>query len=106
MADPIESVRALYRHVGQEVTPLHARRMQAFLDHRLQDAFGRHRYDAADFGWTYPGLAVEIEDYIERYGIQAESVGAAPGADSPSPTGGKGLPHEPQRRREYRLRGC
>ena len=37
--------------------------MQAFLEERPQDAFGRHRYDPADFGWTYAGLAEEFTDY-------------------------------------------
>ena len=71
LADPVESVRGLYRRYGEEVGPLHARRMRAFLEQRPQDAFGRHRYDPADFGWTYDGLASEFKGYIERYGIAA-----------------------------------
>ena len=47
--------------------------MQAFLAHRPQDAFGRHRYDPADFGWTYPELAEEFEDYTTRYHIETPS---------------------------------
>lgn len=70
MADPVESVRRLYRRYGEDVTPLHARRMRAFLDQRPQDAFGRHRYDPADFGWTYPALAAEFRDYIDRYDVE------------------------------------
>ena len=49
--------------------PLHARRMETYLQDRPQDAFGRHRYDPADFGWTYAGLAEEFADYTERYQI-------------------------------------
>jgi hypothetical protein len=70
MADPVESVRRLYERHGEEVGALHARRMRAFLEQRPQDAFGRHRYDPADFGWTYPGLATEFKDYVERYRIE------------------------------------
>lgn len=70
VADPVGSVQALYGQFGEEVGSLHARRMRGFLDHRPQDRFGRHRYDPADFGWTYAGLDAEFEDYIERYGIQ------------------------------------
>jgi hypothetical protein len=70
MADPLEAVRQLYRSFGEEVGPLHARRMKAFLDHRPQDAFGRHRYDPADFGWTYADLAKEFKEYTERYRIR------------------------------------
>jgi hypothetical protein len=46
--------------------------MEVFLQQRPQDAFGRHRYDPSDFGWTYPGLADEFAGYIERYSVAAE----------------------------------
>ena len=57
---------------------LHARRMQAFLEHRPQDVFGRHRYDPADFGWTYAGLATEFKDYTERYHIETRGAIRSP----------------------------
>jgi hypothetical protein len=69
IADPVGTVRALYRCFGEEVGSLHARRMHALLEDRPQDRFGRHRYDPADFGWTYPALATEFADYTERYRI-------------------------------------
>jgi hypothetical protein len=72
MDDPLGTVRDLYRHFGGEVSDLHARRMEAFLQHRPKDAFGRHRYDPADFGWTYAGLAEEFSDYIDRYHVRSE----------------------------------
>jgi len=74
MADPVEAVGVLYRSFGEEVGPLHTRRMRAFLEQRPPDVFGRHRYDPVDFGWTYAGLDAEFRDYIERYRIQ--TVGA------------------------------
>jgi hypothetical protein len=69
-ADPLATVRALYADSGGEVCDLHARRMQAFLDHRPKDVFGRHNYDPADFGWTYAGLAEEFREYTDRYRIR------------------------------------
>jgi hypothetical protein len=72
MADPVDAVRRLYRAVGDEVSPLHARRMVALLEQRPQDAFGHHRYDPADFDWTYPGLAEEFAGYIRRYSVAPE----------------------------------
>jgi hypothetical protein len=45
--------------------------MRAFLEQRPQDLFGRHRYDPADFGWSYPGLSGEFSAYIERYHVEA-----------------------------------
>jgi hypothetical protein len=74
MADPVEAVCQLYRTFGEEVGSLHARRMRAFLTDRPADAFGHHRYDPADFGWTYAGLAAEFADYTERYGIATAPV--------------------------------
>ena len=73
MADPLATVRGLYRSFGDEVSDLHARRMEAFLEQRPQDAFGRHRYDPADFGWTYAGLAEEFADYTARYQVRTEA---------------------------------
>jgi hypothetical protein len=73
MADPLGTVRDLYRSFGDDVGDLHARRMQAFLEDRPKDAFGHHRYDPADFGWTYAGLAEEFSDYTERYHIRTEA---------------------------------
>ncbi len=70
VADPVASVRALYGQFGEEVGSLHARRMHAFLEQRPQDRFGRHRYDPADFGWSYPSLATEFADYIEHYHVE------------------------------------
>jgi hypothetical protein len=69
IADPVETVRRLYGEFDQEVGSLHVRRMHAFLADRPQDAFGRHHYDPADFGWTYAALATEFEDYTDRYRI-------------------------------------
>ena len=71
-ADPTEAVCRLYAQYGGEVTDLHARRMRAFLEHRPKDAFGRHRYDPADFGWTYPELAEEFREYTDRYQVPSE----------------------------------
>jgi hypothetical protein len=72
MADPVRTVRELYRSFGDEVSDEHARRMTALLRDRPKDAFGRHRYDPADFGWTYAEIGEEFSDYASRYGVQPE----------------------------------
>lgn len=69
MADPVQAMRDLYAAHGEEVGPLHERRMRTWLDQRPQDTFGRHRYDPADFGWSYDGLAEEFADYSSRYDV-------------------------------------
>jgi Sulfotransferase family len=73
MADPVGAVRDLYRRFDDEVSDLHARRMEAFLEQRPRDAFGHHRYDPSDFGWTYSGLAEEFADYTSRYQVTPEA---------------------------------
>jgi hypothetical protein len=72
VADPVGSVRKLYAHFDDEVSDLHARRMQAWMNERHQTAFGRHVYDPQDFGWSYTGLAEEFSDYRRRYEIPGE----------------------------------
>ena len=67
------TVSALYAQFGEEVTDLHARRMRAWLVDRPQDAFGHHRYDPADFGWTYAELGEEFSRYSSRYGAGSRS---------------------------------
>jgi hypothetical protein len=73
MADPVATVRDLYRSFGDEVGELHARRMEAFLEDRPKDAFGRHRYDPADFAWSYAGLGEEFSQYTQRYHVRTET---------------------------------
>ena len=94
MADPVEAVCQLYRTFGEEVGSLHARRMRSFLADRPADAFGRHRYDPDDFGWTYSGLAAEYGDYIERYQIETRRgpLDLAPGTSSSAPARLAGCP--------------
>jgi hypothetical protein len=40
MADQVDAFRGLYGHSGETVSPLHARRMRAFLQDRRSDRFG------------------------------------------------------------------
>ncbi len=72
ITDPIRTVSELYRSVGDEVSAEHADRISAFLAGRPKDAFGRHRYDPADFGWTYADIKAEFSDYITRYEVRPE----------------------------------
>jgi hypothetical protein len=67
--DPIGTVERIYAHFGDRVGQLHRRRMQVWMRDRHQAAFGRHRYDPADFGWSYEGLADEFAAYRQRYAI-------------------------------------
>jgi hypothetical protein len=73
MADPVGEVSKLYRSVGDEVTEEHARRMTEQLATMPKDAFGRHRYDPADFDWTYADITAEFGDYVSRYSVAPEA---------------------------------
>jgi hypothetical protein len=72
MRDEIAGVRSIYAQFDQEVSPLHERRMRAWLRNRPRHALGRHVYDPADFGWSYEELAEDFRDYRERYDIPRE----------------------------------
>ncbi len=73
MKDPVGSVQRLYQHFGDEVSPLHARRMETWMRDRPQETFGRHGYDAKDFGFTLEELREQYSDYTERYKIPEET---------------------------------
>jgi len=73
LEDPVGTVEAIYAHFGAAVGPLHRRRMQAWMRERHQSAFGRHRYDPADFGWSYDEIAEQFGAYRERYAIPREA---------------------------------
>jgi hypothetical protein len=71
VADPVQTVRELYRSFGDEVSDEHASRMAAVLADRPKDAFGLHRYDPADFGWSYAEINEEFSDYTTRYNVSS-----------------------------------
>jgi hypothetical protein len=73
LADPVAAVRELYLSFGDEVSDEHAERMTALLADRPQDAFGRHRYDPADFGWTYAEISEQFSSYTSRYDVRPET---------------------------------
>jgi hypothetical protein len=73
IADPNGTVEKIYRNFGETPLTLHSRRMSAWLQHRPQNAFGRHVYDPRDFGWTEQGLQDRFQVYRERYSVRAAS---------------------------------
>lgn len=71
MADPLGSVEKIYEKFDTPLTFLQRRRMQAWMRQRPQNLFGRHGYDARDFGWTPAQLHERYADYRQRYGVRA-----------------------------------
>ena len=72
MRDPLAAIRGIYAHFDEEPSPLHERRIDAWLREKPQNEFGRHGYDPKDFGWSYEELAEVWKPYTERYGIERE----------------------------------
>jgi hypothetical protein len=72
MKDPVGSVRAIRRHFGEELDPLHERRMQLFMRHRPQDLYGRHVYRLEDFGMQPAAIDERFARYRQRYGVEFE----------------------------------
>ena len=72
MADPIAAVRRIYAQFDRELHPLHVQRMETWMHMRGQDAFGRHGYDARDFGLAKEQIRARYSDYIARYQIPEE----------------------------------
>lgn len=72
MKDPVGSVQRLYAHFGDEVSDLHARRMQRWMQDRHQAAFGRHVYRAEELGLSRDALDREYAPYRERFQVPRE----------------------------------
>lgn len=72
MADPVEAVRGLYAHFGEELHPLHERRMRQWMTDRPQQHHGRHAYDPADFALSNDAIAERFAPYTTRFAIPPE----------------------------------
>jgi LPS sulfotransferase NodH len=72
LKEPIAAVERLYAAFGETVAPLHRRRMEAWLRDRPQEAFGRHRYDLADFGLRPEALDERYAAYRARFDVPRE----------------------------------
>ena len=72
MRRPIETMRTLYRALGDDYTPQAEAGMQAWLDDNPQDKFGRHDYKLAQYGLTPEKVRGMFERYLSRYDIESE----------------------------------
>ena len=71
ICSPTRSARcdAPYAHFGDELHPLHERRMRAWMRDRPQDLHGRHRYASADFGFDDDEVRERFADYTRRFEV-------------------------------------
>lgn len=72
MRRPLETMRSLYRALGDEFTPAVETGMQGWLDENPQDKFGRHEYKLAQYGLAPDQLRGMFERYLSRYQVEAE----------------------------------
>jgi hypothetical protein len=72
MEDPIAALRKVYAVFGEELLEDHAEAIRQWLSQRPQSNFGRHRYDAKDFGMDVDEIDNTFSTYIERFGIPRE----------------------------------
>lgn len=72
VSDPQKTLNRIYNHFDTSTNALHLQRVNAWLGQSPQHSAGKHKYDAADFGWTKNSLNQRYRDYLERYQIPGE----------------------------------
>ena len=64
----MSEIRKLYEWLGDELTADTVGRMLAWRSDNPADKFGKHTFDAAQFGITDETLATHFGSYAERFG--------------------------------------
>jgi hypothetical protein len=72
MRDPVGSMRALYRSLGDEFTPEAEHGMRTWLNDNPQDKFGKHEYKLGQFGLTPDQVRGMFERYLSEYDVERE----------------------------------
>lgn len=69
---PIETMRNLYKALGDEFTPEAEGAMEAWLVDNPQGKFGKHEYKLAQYGLSVEKLEPGFERYLSRYDVARE----------------------------------
>jgi hypothetical protein len=72
MRHPIETMRALYRALGDDFTAAAESGMRSWLADNPQDKFGKHEYRLAQYGLSVEKLTPMFERYLSRYDVERE----------------------------------
>lgn len=72
--DPLGTMRALYKALGDELTDQAEASMKAWLDDNPQDKFGRHEYKLSQFGLTPDEVRKKFERYLSSYPVEPEGL--------------------------------
>lgn len=67
--DPIGTVRGIYDHFGEPLTPEAETAMQTYLSDNQQGKHGKHSYSLEEYGLSKEAVRLQFRDYIERYDI-------------------------------------
>ena len=75
VADPVATIRAIYDHVGLELSDEAEAHMRAFLTaHPGDGGGGGTRYRFSETGLDAGALRARAASYQERFGVESESV--------------------------------
>ncbi len=73
LKDPIGTMRRLYAHFGEPLTPEAEAAMTAMMAANPQGKHGKHEYRLEDYGLTREGVRAHFKDYVERYNIPCKA---------------------------------
>jgi hypothetical protein len=71
MSDPIGSVKRIYAHFDQELSPEGERALVAWHEGHPQGKHGQHKYTHKDFGVGEDEILERFSDYMKCYGMEA-----------------------------------
>jgi hypothetical protein len=72
LRNPIETMRSLYKSLGDVFTPAAEGAMKKWLADNPQDKFGRHEYKLAQYGLTPDQVRKMFERYLSSYKVEPE----------------------------------
>lgn len=70
--DPVDTMRKLYRELGDEFTPEAEKGMCDWLADNPQNKFGKHEYKLTEYGLSVDKLQPLFERYLARYDVERE----------------------------------
>src|SRR3546814_15372265 len=71
MRRPIETMRQLYRALGDDYTAEAEASMASWINDNPQDKFGRHEYKLAQYGLTPAPVRAMFERYSSAYAVDS-----------------------------------
>ena len=80
VADPIGSVRRIYRHFDLPLENAVLARMRAYLAQNPRHRHGVHRYDHASYGLEPAAIDTAFKRYCDYYGVERERAGDPAGS--------------------------